>query len=100
MGYFDNSLQHHGILGQKWGVRRFETESGHLTAAGKDRYDDGKVSAKEKNAFSAKAAGYRTLSKLHAINASTSPTSNGRKLADAAKRMADREAEKAQTKRG
>lgn len=34
------SLQHFGIKGQKWGVRRFETESGHLTAAGKARYDD------------------------------------------------------------
>lgn len=32
------SLQHHGILGQKWGVRRFENKNGHLTPAGKARY--------------------------------------------------------------
>lgn len=96
MGYYDNALEHHGIRGQKWGVRRFETEGGHLTAAGKARYDDGKVSAKEKNAFSAKAAGYRALSKLHSINKATAFTSGGRKLADAGKRVADREAEKAQ----
>lgn len=31
-------LYHHGILGQKWGVRRYENEDGTLTAAGKARY--------------------------------------------------------------
>lgn len=31
-------LIHHGIKGQKWGVRRFENEDGTLTAAGKKRY--------------------------------------------------------------
>lgn len=39
MGYYDDYLEHHGILGQKWGVRRFENKNGHLTAAGKKRYD-------------------------------------------------------------
>lgn len=29
---------HHGIKGMKWGVRRFEDASGHLTPAGKRRY--------------------------------------------------------------
>lgn len=32
-----NYLEHHGILGQKWGVRRFQNEDGTLTAAGKRR---------------------------------------------------------------
>lgn len=31
-------LCHHGIIGQKWGVRRFQNADGSLTAAGRDRY--------------------------------------------------------------
>ena len=30
-------LEHHGILGQKWGVRRYQNKDGSLTAAGKKR---------------------------------------------------------------
>ena len=31
-------LQHFGIKGQKWGIRRFENPDGTLTPAGKERY--------------------------------------------------------------
>lgn len=31
-------LYHHGIKGQKWGVRRFQKKDGTLTAKGKERY--------------------------------------------------------------
>ena len=31
-------LAHHGIQGQKWGVRRFQNPDGTYTEAGKDRY--------------------------------------------------------------
>lgn len=34
-------LYHHGILGQKWGIRRFQNEDGSLTSAGKKRYQEG-----------------------------------------------------------
>ena len=34
----DRELYHHGILGQKWGIRRFQNEDGSLTAEGARRY--------------------------------------------------------------
>lgn len=34
----DSYLAHHGVKGQKWGVRRFQNKDGSLTSAGKARY--------------------------------------------------------------
>lgn len=34
----DSDLAHHGILGQKWGIRRYQNADGSLTSAGKKRY--------------------------------------------------------------
>ncbi len=34
---YSSELYHHGVKGQKWGVRRFQNADGTLTAAGKKR---------------------------------------------------------------
>lgn len=36
--YSGECLYHHGIMGQKWGVRRFQNKDGSLTEAGRKRY--------------------------------------------------------------
>lgn len=33
-------LAHHGVLGQKWGVRRYQNEDGSLTSLGKKRREN------------------------------------------------------------
>ena len=44
-------IAHHGVKGQRWGVRRFQNEDGSLTSAGRKRYDvndDGTANLKGK----------------------------------------------------
>ena len=51
----ENELRHYGILGMKWGVRRYQNADGSLTAAGKKRYgsdDDGDSNSKSSDSKS------------------------------------------------
>lgn len=45
---YDRELYHHGIKGQRWGVRRFQNKDGSLTAKGKKRYREGDSDSKKK----------------------------------------------------
>ena len=62
-------LSHHGIKGQKWGVRRFQNEDMSLTSAGKERYgSDHKKTRKERRAekrFNKIAADVEKLGSVH-----------------------------------
>lgn len=78
----ENELYHHGILGQKWGVRRFQKVNGALTAAGKRRYET--AAAKHDKAA---AASFRDAKELR---------KNGyNEEADAVYRVGQRQQEKA-----
>ena len=60
-------LEHHGILGMKWGVRRYQNPDGSLTAAGRARYGVGEGGEKEKYHFGDLTRNYTKKAKEYSI---------------------------------
>ena len=56
-------IHHHGILGMKWGIRRYQNKDGSLTKEGKERYQKGIVKSIKKNYTDADDYGYSKTTK-------------------------------------
>lgn len=68
MGYYDNYLCHHGIKGQKWGIRRFQNADGTRTEAGKKREQESS-SGSAQNGGTKKGISKETIKKAAVIGA-------------------------------
>lgn len=76
MDYLEiRELCHHGIKGQRWGVRRYQNEDGTLTAEGKTRYgvdSEGKMSKEGKKLYKQDVHDQKVLNRSSGANAAIS----------------------------
>lgn len=64
----NNSLAHYGILGMKWGVRRYQNKDGSYTSAGKKRKQKEDIHDDYANAHSKKSVKSMSNAELKARN--------------------------------
>lgn len=75
---YPNELWHYGILGQKWGVRRYQNADGTLTEAGRKRYNQQNYSDLQKAYAKARTGkpgshweGVRSVNGIKAVKTAT-----------------------------
>lgn len=82
-------LAHHGIKGQRWGIRRFQNSDGSLTAAGRERYGYSD-SAKSKDLYERAKANAKVTDKMFYTKATIK---NVKEIDDAGKYLSAKLAE-------
>lgn len=87
----DEFLEHHGIKGQKWGIRRFQNPDGSLTNAGRKRYGDSSGSEKSSSAQKRSFFGRKKSSSSSSSSEKEDATSKKKSVSE----MSDEELRKA-----
>lgn len=75
-----DELYHHGVKGQKWGVRRFQNKDGSLTVEGKNRY----YNSEGKKTPEGKMLEERSKNAQSAVSGARSVTAGAQKISNMA----------------
>lgn len=60
-GENSNEIKHYGVLGMKWGVRRYQNSNGSLTSAGKAKYRTNRIAGHVGRAITNGSVGQRVI---------------------------------------